>query len=68
MEEGSSATGSVTDVTDVTDVRKKEEGKLTGSLAVAGNRAPESEPRLQKNRRHSKSEMRSQALPGNDEN
>jgi hypothetical protein len=28
--------------------RKKEEGKLTGSLTVAGNRDPESEPRLQK--------------------
>ena len=48
--------------------RKKEEGKLTGSLAVAGKRAPESEPRLQKNSRQSKSEMRSQAVPGNDEN
>ena len=70
MVEGSSATDSLSeDVTDVTDVRKKEEeGKLTGSLALAGNRDPESEPRLQKNRRHSKSEMRSQALPGNDEN
>ena len=42
--------------------------KLTGSLALGGNREPEKEPRLQKNRRLSKSEMRSQALPGNDEN
>ncbi len=42
-----------------------EVGKLTGSLAVAGNRDPE--PRLQKNRRQSKSEMRSQAEPGNEE-
>gem|GEM_PF-3809587 len=69
MEEGSSATDSVTDVTDVTDVRKKEEGrrKLTGSLPLAGNRDPEALPRLQKNRRHSKSEMRSQAEPGNEE-
>ncbi len=66
--EGSSATDSVTDVTDVTDVRKKEEGKLTGSLPLAGNRDPEALPRLQKNRRQSKSEMRSQALAGNDEN
>ena len=43
-------------------------GKLTGSRVLAGNRAPESEPRFQKNMRQSNSEMRSQALPGNDEN
>ena len=49
-------------------IRKEEEGKLTGSLALAGNRDPEALPRLQKNRRQSKSEMRSQAVPGNDEN
>ncbi|MEG3835947.1 hypothetical protein QUB36_05725 [Microcoleus sp. AT8-B1] len=48
--------------------RKKGEGKLTGSLALAGNRDPEALPRLQKNRRQSNSEMRSQALPGNEEN
>jgi hypothetical protein len=51
--------------------RKKEEGrrrrKLTGSLALAGNRDPEALPRLQKNRRQSNSEMRSQPEPGNEE-
>jgi hypothetical protein len=47
--------------------RKKEEGKLSGFLPLAGNRAPEALPRLQKNWRQSKSEMRSQPEPGNEE-
>ncbi|MEG4146971.1 hypothetical protein [Microcoleus sp. Pol12B5] len=62
------ATSNVRDVTDVTDVRKKEEGKLTGSQPLAGNRDPEALPRLQKNRRQSNSEMRSQPEPGKEEN
>jgi hypothetical protein len=47
--------------------RNKEEGKLTGSLPLAGNREPEALPRVQKNMRQSKSEMRSQPEPGNEE-
>jgi len=46
---------------------KNEEGKLTGSLPLAENREPEALPRVQKNRRQSKSEMRSQPEPGNEE-